>query len=383
MFGGGWPQQHLTPGRSAAECFCFVADCACWTVVRRFAVNEVWFESGLLPGWPVSWMRRRIFFGVVTGNQPGCVCSGSRLCRGVSVRSFASVGRSAATASCRQLPSAESCHGTRTPAGARRVRSARNIPPGHFPPIITGQSPPLTPLAFSPPLSSLPTVLPTPARGDSCWATHSRGRPTPLGLRLRRHCVLGRVSRRASLTSLCRLSRQVDHTHQRFPPSRRTCRPACPPSACLPLPCLPARLCSPAVCVPPGAPPQGGRGGAFLRERGIIPPHFQENSGPNPLSFRFLVWVASDENPGFAAAGSPSPPFSSAWRSACVPPACQWVCLPPFLSPPACPPACLSARPAARLPRLPARGCTPGGRYPRGSGLRRAPLITWEHGRRV
>ena len=46
----------------------------------------------------------------------------------------------------------------------------------------------------------------------------------------------------------------------------------------------------------PGAPPQGGTGGTrppppFLRVRGIIPPHFQENSGPNPLSFQFLVWV--------------------------------------------------------------------------------------------
>ena len=45
----------------------------------------------------------------------------------------------------------------------------------------------------------------------------------------------------------------------------------------------------------PGAPPQGGGGGRetrppFLRVRGIIP-NFQENSGPNPLSFRFLVWV--------------------------------------------------------------------------------------------
>ena len=37
----------------------------------------------------------------------------------------------------------------------------------------------------------------------------------------------------------------------------------------------------------------GGTGGhvpPFFRMRGIIP-HFQENSGPNPLSFRLLVWV--------------------------------------------------------------------------------------------
>ena len=34
----------------------------------------------------------------------------------------------------------------------------------------------------------------------------------------------------------------------------------------------------------------GGRVPPFFRVRGIIPP-FQENSGPNPLSFRFLVWV--------------------------------------------------------------------------------------------
>ena len=42
-----------------------------------------------------------------------------------------------------------------------------------------------------------------------------------------------------------------------------------------------------------GAPPQGGRGDAspIFESAGDNPPHFQENSGPNPLSFRFLVWV--------------------------------------------------------------------------------------------
>ena len=62
----------------------------------------------------------------------------------------------------------------------------------------------------------------------------------------------------------------------------------------------------------------GGTGGTrppIFESAGDNPPHFQENSGPNPLSFRFLVWVTLWKNPGFAAAWSPSPPFSSAWRS--------------------------------------------------------------------
>ena len=69
-----------------------------------------------------------------------------------------------------------------------------------------------------------------------------------------------------------------------------------------------------------GAPPQGGRGGR-------VPPNF-ESAGDNPPIFRKIVgqirWVfgfwyglSSEENPGFAAAWSPSPPFSSAWRSPC------------------------------------------------------------------
>ena len=38
---------------------------------------------------------------------------------------------------------------------------------------------------------------------------------------------------------------------------------------------------------------RGGRGGRVplnFESAGDNPPHFQENSGPNPLSFRFLVW---------------------------------------------------------------------------------------------
>ena len=60
-----------------------------------------------------------------------------------------------------------------------------------------------------------------------------------------------------------------------------------------------------------GAPPQGGTGGTR-------PPNF-ESAGDNPPIFRKIVgqirWVfgfwyglPSEENPGFAAAWSPSPP---------------------------------------------------------------------------
>ena len=39
---------------------------------------------------------------------------------------------------------------------------------------------------------------------------------------------------------------------------------------------------------------RGGRGGRvppIFESAGDNPPHFQENRGPNPLSFRFLVWA--------------------------------------------------------------------------------------------
>ena len=61
---------------------------------------------------------------------------------------------------------------------------------------------------------------------------------------------------------------------------------------------------------------RGGDGGDAsppnFESAGDNPPHFQENSGPNPLSFWYGI---SEENSDFAAAWSPSPPFSSAWRS--------------------------------------------------------------------
>ena len=72
----------------------------------------------------------------------------------------------------------------------------------------------------------------------------------------------------------------------------------------------------------PGAPPQGGRGGRvppILRVRGIIPPPiFRKIVGQIRLVFGFWYGLPSEENPGFAAAWSPSPPFSSAWRSPCT-----------------------------------------------------------------
>ena len=69
----------------------------------------------------------------------------------------------------------------------------------------------------------------------------------------------------------------------------------------------------------------GGGDASPIFESAGITSNFQENSGPKPLSFWFLVenifilyFLPSEENPGFAAAWSPSPPFSSAWRSPCI-----------------------------------------------------------------
>ena len=65
----------------------------------------------------------------------------------------------------------------------------------------------------------------------------------------------------------------------------------------------------------------GGDGGdaspPILRGRGIIPPIFRKIVGQIRWVFGFWYGLSSEENPGFAAAWSPSPPFSSAWRSPC------------------------------------------------------------------
>ena len=59
----------------------------------------------------------------------------------------------------------------------------------------------------------------------------------------------------------------------------------------------------------------GGRVPPILRVRGIIPPIFRKIVGQIRWVFGFWYGLPSEENPGFAAAWSPSPPFSSAWRS--------------------------------------------------------------------
>ena len=67
-----------------------------------------------------------------------------------------------------------------------------------------------------------------------------------------------------------------------------------------------------------GLRPRGGRGGRvppFLRVRGIMPPIFRKIVGQIRWVFGFWYGLPSEENLGFAAARSPSPPFSSPWRS--------------------------------------------------------------------
>ena len=56
----------------------------------------------------------------------------------------------------------------------------------------------------------------------------------------------------------------------------------------------------------------GGDGGTRppnFESAGDNPPHFQENSGPNPLSFRFLVWVTFSRKSWLRCRLVPVPPI--------------------------------------------------------------------------